>query len=383
MSGPKVVSYAVAEAQRRLMAETARRQQAQRRWRLAYQQREQLRYQASQAGRRYGAVIAAVPALAEHGQTDPDAIGRLAAAATAETDRLRRQVAAAAARAAAGQARDHAVGLGAGLRASAAAASWESDLAEAQRLIGRMALEAEVPPRLRDLVDEVATAPEPRRPALLAAIREQVDRVNAAVRDRRETAAALAEAELVAADTGDPHLRALIDLGRVAVAAGRPVDATALRHVLVEVEERHRADRERAYVQQSLIAAFTELGYHVLTPQSGVLLEQTAAPGHGVRVRIDAGGISLEPVRLVEATVDGIAGVPSQADDLRAEQAFCDDFSQVTRALARSGVRLGPVRGAPPGTVPPRPVAVRKPARPRRRKPPGGAIPRARQERQL
>jgi hypothetical protein len=62
MSGPKVASFTITEAQRRLMAAAARRQQAQQRWQLADQHREQLRRQAVRAGRRYGVTLGAVPA---------------------------------------------------------------------------------------------------------------------------------------------------------------------------------------------------------------------------------------------------------------------------------------------------------------------------------
>jgi hypothetical protein len=84
---------------------------------------------------------------------DPDALIRLAAAAEADTNRLRRDVAEATARGAAEQARERAIGLGAGgsavrvgavpataaPRGPAVPAALDRDLAEMTRLLGRAA----------------------------------------------------------------------------------------------------------------------------------------------------------------------------------------------------------------------------------------------------
>jgi hypothetical protein len=401
MSGPKVASYAVTEARRRALAEAARQDEAKRHWRLAHQQREQLRKLAATSARRYAADLAEVPVLAEPAAAGTDELNRLADAATAETERLRRAMAGAVAAGAAARARRLTTGLGSGggaTRVSEPATPGspsqrdqqrlETDLAESVRLIGRLDLDTETPAALTGLVGQVASASPERRPLLLAAIRDQLSVLNEAARERRHDVAIVEEVALIAADLGDTDLAASIAVARAALAAGRRPDVTGLRRRAEAAQARQQAAREREFVRRSLVEAFAQRGYRVLdepdvlTPAGGVLVEQDAVPGHGVLLDFESDGrVRLVPVRLTDDTAPTGDAV---ADDTKAEEAFCADIDPIVRTVQQAGIDLGPVRGVPAGMVPPRtvPVGAARKARKQRRQT-RGTTARTMQERKL
>ncbi|MGV9370172.1 hypothetical protein [Micromonospora tulbaghiae] len=391
MSGPKTAGYAVSEAQRALMAAAQRQQQARRRWELAVADRERLRAEATTIGRRYGIEVPAIPSVGGPPGVDADTVDRVRAGVSDQTRALREALVEAASRGAAARARANAVGLGSHGRAervtattfdavrpvpsrsatgpasdvpaeppTAAPDTLAADLAEADRLVARLPYDVEPPPTVTDLVGAVATAPPDRRRVLLALLRQHVTKAREAASARRDAAGAIAEADLVARDTGDEPLARAVAAARAQTARGHAVDTAALRDATVAAEARQRTDMEREHVRQAVVEAFVGRGYtvlpaaEVLTPVEGVLVRRGPSSRHAVRLTVDGSAIRLEPVRVgAPGEPPGVAGdEAARAADVRAEQELCEDVPHIAEELAVNGVRIGRIVGAAAGALP-------------------------------
>jgi hypothetical protein len=244
-------------------------------------------------------------------------------------------------------------------------ARFDPTVAKAREMIRRLDPEVVPPDDVLATVRQIGTASVAQRPLLVDDLRHRIDELNGAARRRNAAAPALAAAEALVQQTNDRELAQILERARTAHAADRPVDLKALREAAERAERRQAAAAEQEFVQETVVKAFEAIGYRVvsgstlLTPDGGLLVrrgeDQSAA-----QVAVSAGAIEVAPVRLVEnpTAPAGTRDKREMDEDLRATEALCADEERVWASIANAGISVRDVHRAPPGTVPPRRVAL-------------------------
>jgi len=239
--------------------------------------------------------------------------------------------------------------------------------AEAARLVARIDAEVQAPERVIRLAAEVGLAPAHRHPVLIAQLRDEVKRLNAASRRRTVEQALVTEARLVADDTADPALRSAVGAAAAAFEQGSAVDQDGLRSQITAAKERAELSRSDALVRSELVKLFQDLGYThkedfaVALPEGGVLVQRGEFDRHGIRIEVANAKVSLLPVHMVAAAEPGasVDDARDAADDdavgAAADRVFCTDSQSVLDSLAAKGVLVDAGPGAVAGqTIPSR-----------------------------
>jgi hypothetical protein len=400
VSGPKCGEYTVRESsfarwasereQARREAEAAQRERerlalAREMWTAAQRQRAALQARAVNLASLYeGLRPPAIPALDECPSWAADAVAAALATAEAASTELAGRLDRLAVEGRTVMARSLARGLGVegggvvrvtGDQSPAAVGKAGTEAAEAARIAARLDPEAGTPREISRLLDEIAAGPVARRRVLVRQLRADVTAVNRSLETRREArraqAAALRRLHETAEQLDDAPLRLQVASAKTEHATGQIVDVAPIERAAEAAAQRHRqrlAELRRTYVQETVTAAFAELGYEVLAgvdvsvPSDGVLVRREASSPHAVRVTVDRESIDIEPVRLVaEGQGAAVRTETERAEDVRAEEALCadalDESSPLWRAIARAGVDVH-VESIRPGVVVPPSVEV-------------------------
>ena len=212
---------------------------------------------------------------------------------------------------------------------------------EVARVLARLAADAEPSGDLDLLVAALGDAGT-RRNVLLVQLRAEVSARNAAAAARRAAVEAIDDARVIAEQTGDGTLCALVSLAAAEIAAGRPVDVTGLRTAAKAAVRRQSEDAERRFVLDSVVAAFAALDYEVLpgadllTAHEGVLVHgDSAGSARAVHVAVATTGITVSPSHVAGTTP------ATEAEARAADAATCRDTEQMWRALQDAGIDIG------------------------------------------
>jgi hypothetical protein len=357
-------SYQLSAAQRAALREAAELRQLRRQWQTAQLERSRQRRRAGQLRERYQVRPPKVGLLAAAESGTSEALARELAAATAETVSLRaeldhlehegrRQVIRTmvasiigdAPGAPPGQTSEPVAGPTTTRHTETAR---ERAIDEAERVVSRLDVNLDQAPRVRQLLETIATTTEDRCGPLLRALRTEVSKFTDAAERRRSEAAVLASVRAVAEQTGDRSMDTLLSTMQVDFDAGQAIDVGWLERAAEAALHGEEQERERGYVLRTVIEAFEEIHYEVLpgvevsTPSEGVLVRRDNGVPRAVHVQIDSGVISVSPVQLTSTTTGttGRAG----AINPETERLLCEDTDEVWQRVERTGVGVAVLR---------------------------------------
>lgn len=254
--------------------------------------------------------------------------------------------------------------------AQAAADNWavgeKERFAEVERVAARLPADADagVVRQLDDAVQRALVAEDEAGHALaMAQLREIVAAEQKAneQRSRAHTEWAQLHEKLDGLSSG------AVDEVRTVLASSDPdmPPPTDLMHRVESAAASARAESDKAFVLDAVVAAFADLGYEIddnfagAVENTGEVVPLPWSRAHGVQVREREGHLLFNVVRFRDRagpTADPVA-------DQQAEQRFCDDYDRLISAAAERGVTLHLARTDPAGLQPLQEVDAEEKAR--------------------
>ncbi len=200
----------------------------------------------------------------------------------------------------------------------------------------------------QDLASGWAAAPSDGRRELIVSqikllVQEEVDRRKVALHRRERLDALQRQLDgLVSDEVRDLKLR----IGGHLLDSEIPAELEA---AVGRAAAQARSELDRHFVLDAVSEVLADLGYQVgesfgtAVADGGAVLDLTSNARHGVRVRAQDGQLMFNVIRYDDPR--------DAAADMRAEEAFCRDFSALRSELDSRGVALKMSRADPPGVT--------------------------------